>query len=83
MNAPAKPRAGEFVVRVTKPDTNDTEAEWMVFTKDRGINRYVKPTDVPSAVRAFMDRRRWCFFHALIDDNGKIIFGRVAGDQSW
>ena len=59
------------------------ESQWIAATQDLSVNRFMAPDDIPVRVRRRMDGFQFNYFHATLDDEGRIIWGAMAPPASW
>jgi hypothetical protein len=82
---PDPDQGGARIVRLDRP-LNGARSQpdtWRVCDRTRAVNEYIATDDLPIAVLREIGTAHTAYFHAVRDADGRLIFGRMAGGQTW
>lgn len=73
---------GPLILKLQRPSA-PPDAPWLVYDRHRVINQLLAVNEIPSSVPAVMGTDLTAFFVAVLQDDGRIIFGRRVADPGW
>jgi hypothetical protein len=72
-----------LLLKVLRPSTPEPNAPWRVHDRLRHVNVLIPDDALSRTVKEAIGPDAWGFFHAVRQDDGRIIFGRRQPEAGW